>query len=305
MKKHTGILLALLACFIWAGAFPVIKLIYGELGISGNLGAKMTLAGMRFTLAGILILVFYAAKFRRLPRISIKKDLLKLTFLGVIQTSLLYAFFFNGISNSTGIKSAILSQSSIFFVIVLAHLFLKGEKLSIKKAIGLVLGFLGIIVVNLGEVVSGESLFSFTLSGEGFLLLAGLFSALGTILVKKLGRFVHPVLMNGWQMTIGGLVLLGYGLISNRALIPLSSDTSILFFLILVAIAAFGFTIWFILLQHFKANELSIYKFTIPIMGSIMSAMFIVGEHMTLRIFLGLALVSGGILLGNMTKKKS
>ncbi|MDA3845359.1 MAG: DMT family transporter [Vallitaleaceae bacterium] len=304
MKKRTGILLGLLACFIWAGAFPTIKLIYGELDISSNLGAKMTLAGLRFSIAGLLILIFYTVRFKKLPKISVRKDLLKLIFLGLVQTALLYAFFFNGISNATGIKSAILSQSSIFFVIVLAHFFLKGEKVSINKWLGLVLGFLGIVIVNLGELMPGEGLFSFSLSGEGFLLFAGLFSALGTIMVKKLGRFVHPVLMNGWQMTFGGIVLLIYGLILNKGLVTLTTGRSVVLLIILIAIAACGFTIWFILLQHFKAGEISVYKFTIPIMGSLLSAAFIMGEHITVKIFIGLALVSLGIILSNKTAKK-
>jgi drug/metabolite transporter (DMT)-like permease len=306
VKKSTGIILALLACLIWAGAFPTIKLIYAELGIAQDLGRKMTLAGMRFTLAGILILLFYRIRFKAFPKIGLKKDLPRILALGFVQTTLLYTFFFNGISNATGIKSSILSQSGIFFVIILAHFLLKGEKISYKKIIGLLFGFVGIIVVNINQLsVVGESVFNFSLEGEGFLLLAGFFGALGTIIVKKMGGFAHPVIINGWQMTFGGLILLVYGLSINGELVKLDTGFTVVLFLFLVAIAACAFSIWYILLQHFKANELTIYKFTIPIMGAVLSATFIEGENLSIMILIGLMLVSLGILFGNMNGDKA
>lgn len=303
MKKYTTIVLALICCILWALVFPILKLLYLELNIDDN-AAKLTLAGMRFFMAGILVLLYYVMVYRHFPKINSIQLFGKLSVLGLFQTSLLYAFFFIGTSNTSGIKSSVLSQSSIFFVAILAHVLLRDDKINLKKGIALLLGILGMFVININHLESYSDLMSFTLAGEGYLLISGLFGAIGTIIAKKLGSSCNAILMNGWQMTIGGGVLITIGLFAYGRLIKFPNVYSVILFLLLILISAIAFTLWFNLLRYVKASEITVFKFTIPIIGALSSAIIIPGETMSVYVLLGLILVSYGIYYCNKRPKK-
>ncbi len=298
MKKSKTIILALFCCLLWGLVFPTLQLLYGQLNISNDFG-KVTLAGMRFFSAGILVLIYYIFTNKKFPKITTSTMFGKLTLLGVFQTTLLYAFFFIGSSNTTGVKSAVLSQADIFFVVVLAHLLLSGEKMNLRKTLALILGFVGMIVLNINSLGSAESFWAFTLKGEGYLLISGIFAAIGTIIAKKIGKNIDPVLMNGWQLTLGGALLLIIGVMNYGKLITFPNTYAFLLFIALVLISAIAFTIWYRILKNVKASEITIYKFTVPIIGAISSALIVPGESISYYTFVGLIFVSLGVYLSN------
>ncbi len=78
---------------LWGSAFPVLKVSYVELQMAPNdVMAKMVFAGIRFLIAGIIVLVLLAFMDIRKLKIT-KRQLLVLTLLGIIQTALQYYFF--------------------------------------------------------------------------------------------------------------------------------------------------------------------------------------------------------------------
>ncbi len=298
MKKSKSVVLALFCCLLWGFVFPILKLLYLELNISNDYG-KITLAGMRFFSAGILVLMYYMLSTKSFPKIKLPVEFGKLTVLGFFQTALLYAFFFIASSNTTGVKSAVLSQFDIFFVVFLAHFLLKNEKINSKKIIGVVFGLIGMVVVNITNLGDAGSFLNFSVYGEGFLIISGVFGAIGTIIAKKLGKNINAVLLNGWQLTIGGGILLIFGLFNYGKLISFPNTFSLLLFLSLILISAVAFTIWYRILRHVKASEITIYKFMVPIIGAIASAIIVPGENLSIYSFLGLILVSIGIYFSN------
>lgn len=302
MKKSIAIILALLCCVLWAIVFPILKLLYLELDMVDN-NAKLTLAGMRFFAAGILVLIYYITIYKKPPKINSLRLFRNISTLGIFQTTLLYAFFFVGTSNTTGIKSSVISQSSIFFVVILAHFLLKDEKLSLRKGLALLLGIIGMIVININSIDASSDLLSFKIIGEGYLLISGLFSAIGTIIAKKMGKTTNAILLNGWQMTIGGCLLLIVGIFTYGQLISFPTFYSLALFLSLILISAIAFTLWYQVLKHVKASEITIFKFTIPIIGAFSSSLLIPGETIEIFTILGLLLVSIGIYYCNKTEK--
>jgi len=295
MKKNTMIGLALIPCLLWASAFPTIKTLYQLFEIGKDVGIKLYLAGLRFFFAGVVILIYYSIKNRKMPLLSKRKYIGQVILLGMMQTAIMYTFFYIGLYNSTGVKSSILSQASIFAVVILSHFIYKNDQIHRGKIIGLILGLLGIVVVNIGGLKTDGQIFEFNFMGEGFLLIAGVFSTISLFFAKGISQKISPVLMTGWQLTFGGFVLLGMGFITKKQELIWRTPLTVGLFIYSVLLSAGAFTLWFVLVQQYKTGELSMIRFSIPIFGAILSVLFIPNEHLTLSIVVALILVAIGI----------
>ncbi|WP_210766927.1 DMT family transporter [Cerasibacillus terrae] len=298
--KWIVISIAVFCSILWGSAFPVLKISYTEMQMAADdTIAKIVLAGMRFLLAGLMLLVGLII-FQRKALSVTKRQVRFLVLFGVIQTALQYYFFYNGLANTSGMQGAILVSSGTFFTVIIAHFFYKNDRLDIAKTIGLVAGFAGIIVANWGQ----ELQFSFQFKGEGFMIIAALTGAIGTIMAKEMAVGIHPFALTGYQLTIGSTLMLLLGL-------PQMQENAIVFtplgwgLLIYSAIlSAVAFALWYSILKYNKAGEISIYKFITPVSGALLSAMFIQGESLNMFIFGGLALVALGIVSINRKDKK-
>lgn len=305
MKKKVMIPLALIACVLWASAFPTLKTLYILLDIGTDVGVKLQLAGTRFSIAGLVILIFYTIRFKQLPFQLKGKQWLQVLLLGLIQTSIMYTMFYIGVYNTTGVKSSILSQGSTFLIVILAHFIYHDDKLHRGKIIGLILGFSGILLVNFNSISLDQKLLEFSLFGEGFMLLSGIFSATGTFYAKRLSKTLKPILMTGWQLTFGGLMLLIVGLNTAQEQLVFDDPMSVILLGYSVLISAGAFTLWFTLLQKNKASELSMIKFSIPVLGAIFSALLLDGENFSVFVVVALIMVAFGIYQCNREPEKS
>ena len=298
-KKTVMIFAALFCCLLWGSAFPGVKISYSLLDIQNEFQAIL-FAGIRFTLAGFIVLVFAKAKLK----IKIKptrKELPFILLICLLQTFGMYTLYYIGIDNTTGVKASILVSSSVFVVVIAAHFVFKTDKLSWKKIIGLVLGFSGVVLVNFSLL--DNSLFSFSLTGEGFIAISSLFGAATTILIRKNSGRVDPVKLNGWQLFLGGLLLSAVGF-SGYPHFPAIGLGSGLLLVYLASLSAVAFTLWFILLKYHNASTLTQYKFAVPVFGSILSVIFITGENIGIEILAAILLVSLGTFIVNRQGRK-
>ena len=298
--KWSVVLIAVFCSLLWGSAFPVLKVSYEELQMaSDDVIAKIVFAGARFFLAGLIVLLFIVAK--NWKRILVtKRQLFTLIILGVVQTSLQYFFFYNGPANVSGMQGAILSSAGTFFTVILAHFYYKSDRMNWKKTLGLIAGFTGIVVANWGQ----EFKISFQWDGEGYMILSGLTAAVATILAKELAAGIHPFAITGWQLSLGGVILLIIGL-------PFLEEGAITFtplgwglFIYSALLSSIAFTLWYSLLKFNNAGELSMYKFIVPVSGVVMSAIFIPGEKLNIFIYVAIALVAIGIIIVNYHGKR-
>ena len=299
-KKWAVITIAIFCSLLWGSAFPVLKISYIELQMAPNdISAKLVFAGMRFLLAGLIVLVFLFFTNRK-ELFVFRNKFSVLLLLGLVQTSVQYFFFYNGLAKVTGMQGAILSSSSTFFTVLIAHFFYKNDRFNWQKTLGLIAGFGGIMVANWGR----ELQLNFSLTGEGFMIIAGLAGAIGTIMAKELATGIHPFALTGWQLTLGASVMLLVGLpqLEKNAMVFTPLGTGLLLYSSLLS--AVAFMLWYQLLKYNKAGEISIYKFVIPVAGTFLSALFIPGETLNFFILGAIALVALGIIIINSPGKK-
>ncbi|HZJ82202.1 MAG TPA: DMT family transporter [Clostridia bacterium] len=294
-KPYILILLALISCFLWGSAFPSVKVGYELFSIgAGDTYEKILFAGYRFFISSIMILLFCGLSGRSL---KIKKaHMPKVAFLGLIQTSIQYVFFYIGLSNVSGTIGSILAATNTFFSVIIAHFFFREDKLSLIKILGVILGFIGVIIAN----IHGNSISSnFTMTGEGFILISSLLGALAGIYTKKIAKDISPFAISGYQLFIGSLLLIFVGILGGGQNITFTPKGFILL-LYLGFISATAFTLWTLLLKYNGVGKVSIYKFTIPLFGITLSYFFLGERFLGSYIIMSVILVTIGIILINL-----
>lgn len=287
------VLLASFCCLLWGSAYPAIKGGYALLQIApDDLGGKMLFAGWRFLLAGLVLLAAAWATGRR-SGVRTPRDVGALFALGATQTALQYVFFYIGLAHTTGVKSSIMNATGTFFSVLLAHFIYRQERIDLRKALGCLVGFAGVLVVNVSPQLAR---FDFTLLGEGFVVIAAFVLAAASIYGKRLSQRLDAVIMTGAQLAIGGALLLLIGLAAGGALTRWSWEAVVLM-AYMVLLSAVAFSLWTVLLKHNPVSLIAVFNFLIPIFGAGLSAIFLGESVLEWKNLVALVLVCGGIAL--------
>ena len=135
-NKINVCLLALVSCLLWGSASPCIKTGYDWLCISSaDVGAQLLFAGVRFTLAGIITVAAGSLMFHR-KLVPTKKTFPSVCVLALVQTVVQYFFFYVALSNTTGVRAAVIQGANAFIALFVAALVFKMERLTVKKVAG-------------------------------------------------------------------------------------------------------------------------------------------------------------------------
>lgn len=299
-KPVTVCLIAALCCFLWGSAFPCVKISYEMFAIAGSDSfSQILFAGIRFFLAGILIIVFNLAAGRLL--VPKKESAVPIIKLSMVQTVLQYLFFYIGLANTSGVKASIIEASNVFFAIMIPTLVLKKEKMTFQKAAGCLIGFLGVVLINL----RGNSIDAgFRFNGEFFLLISALMYAVSSVMVKEYSSNENPVTLSAYQFLIGGAVMIAAGLAGKGTVHP-SSPAAFMMLVYLAFISATAYSLWSVLLKYNPVSTVAVYGFLNPVFGVFLSAVLL-GESRIFSLFslLCLILVSSGIYMVNRPSRK-
>lgn len=295
-KKIFIVLLALICCALWGSAFPCVKIGYKMLSITTT-GSQILFAGYRFFLAGIMTLMAASIMERRV--VTIKKTSFPYIFgQGVIQTTAQYICFYIGMAHTTGSKGSVINASNAFFAIITAHFLLKDEKISLRKMAGCIIGFMGVIVVNLqpGAWSSG-----FSLNGEGMILLCSAVYGASSVTLKIISHRENTTTITAYQLLFGGLMLIFAGIITGGSVHGFTVS-SVILLLYMALLSTIAFSIWTALLKYNPIGKIAVFGFTIPIFGVAFSAVFLNENAFSVQNFAALVLVSIGIIVVNSTK---
>ena len=292
-------LLASVCCFLWGSATPSIKTGYEMFAIQGDDTWSIILfAGIRFFQAGFLVILFESLHTRKivLPEAGSSAYIL---ILALVQTIIQYFFFYIGLAHTSGVAGTILSGSSGFASIILVCLVFHTEKLTFNKILGVLLGLAGIIIMNIS--FKSETIISFSLIGEGFVLLSTISLAISGILMKKYSQKFSVTMLSGYQFMLGGLVMAIVGYVAGGRMHLDAGLAGYALLLYLALISAVAYTVWGILLKFNPVSKVTIFQFLTPLFGVFLSAIFLGEVEQALQInkIVALLLVSLGIYIVN------
>ena len=286
---------ALLACALWGISTPIVKLGYDYVDAS-HVPSLLLWVGLQFAAAGFLTIGIYSIFLRKfvLPK---KESIKGVAIISVLQTVLQYSLLYTGLMYTTSVKGAILKSTDVFFVAIIASLIFRLEKLTTKKLISCIIGFSGIVVMNL----NGLSL-DISPLGDGLVLLGIVSYSFSVIMTKLFAKNEDPITLCGYQMSLGGVIMLVIGVVLNgkidfSGLLPV--------FICLTIIYAVSYTLWTILLKYNPASSITIYSFMTPVFGVVFSSLLLSekGGVAPANLVVALILVCAGIILWGYEKK--
>ncbi len=304
-----NIVFVFLTFFIWSTSFSLGK-------VALQVSPPLFLTGFRMLIGGLILLAFLFLFRRKDLRIK-KHHLFPLFLLSLSSVYITNVCEFWGLQYLTAAKACFIYSLSPFLAALFSYFQFK-EKITSRKLLGLLIGFVGFLPVLLSQSGSEELLggFSFFSWAEIALIVATITSVYGWVLLRKLGKNdgMSPLMANGTSMAIGGLfALIHSGITDTWNPTPISNYLGFFqgVFLIIIVSNLICYNLYGWLLKKYTATFLSFAGLTTPLFAAFFGWL-ILGETVPWTFFLALSILSLGLWvvyaeelrLGYIVKKK-
>ncbi len=276
-----SIVLLLALSAIWGSSFIFMR------HLAPILGPVMT-ADMRVLIAGVALAIFFAAiRFKPEWRKNWKHFLV----LGMVNSGIPFLLYSFAALYLPGSLEAILNSTAPLFGAIFSAIWL-AERLTLRKAAGLVLGIAGVILVS--------SMDSFERTPMGFLavaacLLAPACYALAGIYVKRRASAVKPMAIAGGSQLAAGLVLLPLVFVFPPSQ-PVTLEVGALTAAFALFCSAVAYLIYYRLISDIGPTRALTVTFLIPVFAMAWGALFL-GETITVARIAGAAVILAGTAL--------
>ena len=282
--------LTIFLCILFGANTVAIKLCLTGLG-------PFTAAGIRFTIAALVIYLWGRLKKASL---ALNKEqfgqMLILAAIFVVQLSCFYL----GFARTTASHGALLSNVLPFIVLVLAHYFIPGDTITLKKGIGITLGFVGVFVLFFDK----QDLTGDVKTGDLIVLMAVILWSSSAVYVKRIISGYNVAQITLYPIVFGTPFFFIGALLWDLQTIG-ELNTTVITALLYQAIisASFGFIAWNSLLQRFGATALHSFIFIMPLSG-VIAGVLLLGETITPYLAASIFFIVAGVIIVNLRRKK-
>ena len=257
--------------------------------------------GSRMLIAGIILLGYQY--FTNPKQFTFSKKHFWLLFrLAAFNIYLTNIFEFWGLQYLTSFKTCFIYSLSPF-VSALFSYWIFTEKMTMKKWIGLIVGFGGFLPILLSHSSTEEATGSllFFSWAELAVMAAAICSVYGWILLRQLVKDsgYTPMMANGMSMLVGGMMALGHSaLVENWDPLPITEYVPFLECAILLIIISnlIAYNLYGYLLKSYSATFVSFAGFTTPLFTALFGWIFL-GETVTMPFYVSSVIVFGGLML--------
>ena len=284
-------LLFILLGFLWGSSYLFIKI-----GVDAGL-QPFTLVSLRLLIGLALLAAVVSIAREALPRDP--KTYGHLAVMGLFSVALPFMLITWAEQSVDSSLAAVLTGAVPLFVIPFAALFLRDERVTVNKLIGILVGLVGVAIVvgfDPAAVVGNE------LAAELALIGAAVSYAIGGVYARRNVQGLRPMIPALFQVAFG-LVLVGVPAIAIEGPIRLDIRPEALFAVVWLGLLGSGaaYLVFFRLLGHWGATRTSLVAYLLPIWGIVLGAL-VLQEPIDARLILGTALVIGGIALVNLRR---
>jgi drug/metabolite transporter (DMT)-like permease len=286
-----AVVILIVVTLFWGFNYPAIKI--------SNQGVSPIFAStLRSVIASICGLIYCLRKEERLFHTDV------MLFHGVMVGLLFgveFACIYFGLLYTDVARSVLFVYLSPFVVAIGAHFFLKGDRLTFLKILGLVLAFTGIFIVFGGRPKTAKATM---VLGDILQITAAVLWGATTLYIKKfMANRVEPIHTFLYQLVFSIPILLIVSLILEpKWIYKIDPYIVASLFYQSVIIAFITYLVWFKLIHNYSVSRLSAFTFFTPIFGVLFGILFL-HEELTVSLMIGLPMVSMGIFLVNWRRR--
>jgi drug/metabolite transporter (DMT)-like permease len=287
-------------------AFAIIYLVWGSTYLAIRIGVReippFLMAGLRFTVAGLAMWAWMRGAGTPSPTLREWRDA---TVLGTLMFLIDYACLFWAEQRvPSGVAAVILAMIPVC-ITLLEILFLRTQRLSVRLALGLAVGIIGVVVLTNPWASSGEA--SINRGGVIALLVSCCGWSIGTIVTQRLTLPASKPMSAAAQMLSGGIQLLVLAAVTGEFThfraqnISASAWLSLVY--LIIAGSIIGYTAYVWLLHYESPTRVGTYAYVNPIVAVILGAT-LGGEVMGRRTIAGAALIVISVIAITTIKRK-
>ena len=272
--------------FMWGSSYLFIKLAVDDFG-------TFTLVALRLLVGALLLWAVVLVTRQELPREP--RIYGHLFVMGLVNIVIPFALITWAEQTVDSSLAAILTAPVPLFAIVIAPLFLHDEPIRVNGVVGLVVGFIGVVLLTSRDLTVGDS----DLSGEVALLGAAFSYAVGAVYARRNMRGVHPLIPAVFQVTFALLVAGSIAIVAERPW-DARPDTEAIFSILWLGVFGSGlaYLVVFRLFAAWGATRTTMVAYEIPVWGIILEFL-VLAEPVDIRLLIGTALIVGGVALVN------
>ena len=282
MLKNSELLLAASVPLLWGIGFTFAKAGLNEF-------PPLFLMGLRFTLAALTLVWFVP-----IPRGQLKQ----IFWISLVGSTLQYGMTFTGLSMLDASLAIIIIHLEVPFSVLLAAIVLK-DKPGSQRILGMLISFAGIVLIA-GQPSLSEQLPAILLTAAGAMTWA-----VGQIMVKRLENPPSGFALTAWIGFFSGpQMILGSFMFEDSQLESLANASwigwGVILYLALI-MTVLGYGIWYHVLSRNHVSKVMPVMLLLPVF-TIASSMLFLGEEPSPMIFIGVAVVIGGVSMIVITK---
>ncbi|MCU9614975.1 DMT family transporter [Caldibacillus lycopersici] len=288
LSKSKAIMSIALVVLVWGLVWPIYK-------VAIEYTPPLLFAGMRTLLGGILLSIFLFPKWKEIQW--------KKTWPVYVISSFFNIIIFNGVQTiglqylPSGLFSVIVYLQPVL-VVLLAWLWLK-ESLTFMKIIGMLIGFIGVVIVSFDGISGSISFLGITLA-----LITGIGWAIGVVYVKKTSGLVNGLWLVALQNIVGGVLLTASGMVVED-FSEITWNMPYVFSLLYGSIlgVTVATALYYKLMSSGESSKVSSFTFLVPLIAVLIGTLFL-HEPFTINLFAGMILILFSIYLINRKQLK-
>jgi len=282
-----SVLMGLAFVLMWSSAFTSARMIVHD-------APPFMSLSLRFLLSGLIAIAIAKALGQRM-NLSRRQWINTMVF-GVCQNALYLGLFFVAMQWIEAGLAAIIASSMPLLVALFSWIFLK-EKTAPLGILGLFAGFGGVALIMSARLTEGADPLGLAICIIGVLALA-----IATLVVRGASSGGNILMIVGLQMLVGSAVLLVPAVALETYHVTWSLRLVLAFTYTTLVPGLTATWVWFLLVGRIGSTRASTYHFLNPFFGVVIAAILL-GEHLNLRDYIGVAIVTAGILAVQLSKR--
>ena len=242
----------------------------------------MLINGLRWGITGIILIWFFP-----IPKIYLKKIFL----ISIVSCTIQYSLTFSGLNIINASSAILFVQCEVPFGVLIAFILLK-EKPGLQNIFGLIVAFIGLIVLSGSPDLEGKYL-------GVVLVLSGAFTwSLGQVLIKPISEKMNGIALTAWLGIFAGpQLILGSQIIEGNVINNIFSanyKSWLIVFYLAILMNCLGYSLWYYVLGRYPVQKVIPVMLLLPVTGVITAIIFL-GERPDLKVFIGGLIIIFGV----------